>query len=258
MAHPGGHNHYYEIKEVINEQLGKAVAAMGGDMEFSVSPETKETDKDKQNVGEKAESYFEVTGDGIKDDGEGDIEVKVEFKGEKYEVTFDVANSDSASDIAGKLETALGDSDVDDVLDISRSDETVTLTAKEEGENIIDLTFVGGSAEFEDDSTIEVGISEEGKDPYTRTVTVKLVNGEGKVHDWFNDEVTIAIAEDTSGDGEASISSTDLSLSNGIGKAKVTLTGTWADSDTNTLTVSEQDILGYTLSSKTSVETSTD
>ena len=81
----------------------------------------------------------------------------------------------------------------------------------------------------------------------------------GQVHEWFNKDITSGVSiADTSSAGTASIASTTLSFTKG--KATVVITGSahsWLNSETDTLTVAQATILGYTVASKTSVETFT-
>lgn len=94
---------------------------------------------------------------------------------------------------------------------------------------------------------------------WTRTVTVTLETAAGEIHEWFNKAITSGVSiADTSTAGTATIPSTTLTFTNG--KATVVVSGDeadWLDTETDTLTVAEATILGYTIASKTSVETFT-
>lgn len=92
---------------------------------------------------------------------------------------------------------------------------------------------------------------------WTRTVRVELQNAAGKRHTWFNKAITSGVSiADTSTAGTASIASTTLTFVDGV--ASVVITGdaaAWLAAETNTLTIAAATIMGYTVASKTSVET---
>lgn len=94
---------------------------------------------------------------------------------------------------------------------------------------------------------------------WTRTVVITLETSDGEVHEWFNKNITSGVSiSDTSTAGTATIASTTLSFKQG--KATVVITGSahsWLDAETDTLTIAQATILGYTVASKTSVETFT-
>lgn len=94
---------------------------------------------------------------------------------------------------------------------------------------------------------------------WTRKVLITLETASGDIHTWFNNSITSGISiSETSTAGTATIPSTTLVFSQG--KAEVTITGSahsWLDTETDTLTVAQATILGYTVASKTSVETFT-
>lgn len=94
---------------------------------------------------------------------------------------------------------------------------------------------------------------------WTRTVYITLETADGKIHEWFNKDITTGVSiADTSSAGTATIPSTTLSFKQG--KASVVITGSahnWLNTETDTLTVAQATILGYTVASKTSVETFT-
>lgn len=92
---------------------------------------------------------------------------------------------------------------------------------------------------------------------FTRTVTIKLQDAAGNVHDWFNGQLGITIAEVTAGDGVAAIAAgaTKATFVEGVATVVVEYTGTWALGDTSTLTLTQATVLGYTVAAKTSVDT---
>lgn len=90
---------------------------------------------------------------------------------------------------------------------------------------------------------------------WTRTVTVSLVDSEGNIHTWYNDSITVSIA-DTSAAGTASIAETTVTMTNGV--AEITISGDaadWLDTETDTLTIDNLTILSNTVTGGTSVET---
>lgn len=92
---------------------------------------------------------------------------------------------------------------------------------------------------------------------WTRTVIIELQSAAGEVHTWFNKAITTGVSiADTSTAGTATIPSTTLTFVKG--RATVVVSGdaqSWANTETDTLTVAQATILGYTIASKTSVET---
>jgi hypothetical protein len=92
---------------------------------------------------------------------------------------------------------------------------------------------------------------------FTRAVKVKLTDALGRTHTWFNKAIATGVSiGDTSSAGTATIPSTTLTFVDG--EATVVVTGSaaaWLATETNTLTVAQATILGYTIASKTSVET---
>lgn len=93
---------------------------------------------------------------------------------------------------------------------------------------------------------------------WTRTVVCELQTAAGEVHTWFDKAITTGVSIADAGGGTASIPSTTLTFTKG--RATVVVSGTaatWANGETDTLTVAQATILGYTVASKTSVETFT-
>lgn len=94
---------------------------------------------------------------------------------------------------------------------------------------------------------------------WSRTVTVTLVDSNGNTHNWFDKAIATGVSiADTSTAGTASIPSTTLTFTDGV--ATVVVSGDaadWLNTETDTLTVAQATILGYTVASKTSVETFT-
>lgn len=92
---------------------------------------------------------------------------------------------------------------------------------------------------------------------FTRTARIALESADGKLHDWFSKAISTGVSVgDTSTLGTATIASTTLTFTKGV--ASVVVTGSahaWVAEETNTLTIAQATILGYTVASKTSVET---
>lgn len=99
-----------------------------------------------------------------------------------------------------------------------------------------------------------------GTEGWTQVVEVTLSDPDGNVCDWFNGTFPAAIAEDTAGDGTASIGESVTTITLARGKGSLTITGsdTWAAADTATLTINAsntQEIFGRPVVAKTSVGT---
>ena len=96
-----------------------------------------------------------------------------------------------------------------------------------------------------------------GSAAWTRNVLVQLQTAAGEIHDWFTKDITTGVSiADTSTAGTASITSTTLKIVNG--QAVVAVSGnaaSWLATETDTLTIAAATIMGYTVASKTSVET---
>jgi hypothetical protein len=94
---------------------------------------------------------------------------------------------------------------------------------------------------------------------WTRNVIIEIQTAAGEVHTWLDQAYTTTLSiADTSTAGTASIVSTTLTLDKG--RAVVVVSGDeqdWLDTETDTLTVANIDIMGYTVTGGTSVETFT-
>lgn len=92
---------------------------------------------------------------------------------------------------------------------------------------------------------------------WTRDVVIELKTAAGQIHTWFNKAITTGVSiADTSTAGTATIPSTTLTFVKG--RATVTISGNannWLATENDTLTIAAATILGYTVASKTSVET---
>jgi hypothetical protein len=92
---------------------------------------------------------------------------------------------------------------------------------------------------------------------WTETITVELVDSEGRVHSWFNKTLTTrASVGDTSSAGTATIGSTSLVFVNGV--ATVALAGgaaAWLAADTVTVTIATLTVNGVSVTGGTAVIT---
>ena len=92
---------------------------------------------------------------------------------------------------------------------------------------------------------------------WTRTVRVELKTAAGELHEWFDKAIATGVSiADTSTAGTATIASTTLTFVNG--QATVVVSGdaaAWLATETDTLTIAAATVMGYTVASKTSVET---
>ena len=93
-------------------------------------------------------------------------------------------------------------------------------------------------------------------DDYTKTdetdeeIVLEVQDSEGNVLEWFDGDLAVSIAETTSGDGTAAFEgSSPFTFDGGVATVNVQLSATWATNDTFTVTIDEQSILGYTISS---------
>jgi hypothetical protein len=92
----------------------------------------------------------------------------------------------------------------------------------------------------------------------SRTVAIALKTAAGDVHTWFNAALAAGVAvAKSSENGTVTIPSTTLTFAAGVASVEITEGGAWAAADTNTLTIAAATVLGYTVASKTSVETMT-
>ena len=235
---------------------------------FKVTPATDTATAAEQNVGVAQVSDAAFVGT-ITAGGAGNITVTVtaeNMPNSPKEVTVAVANSDTASLIAGKVRTALiADADIGHAVTgfftVTGGTNHVILTANTEAANdvTVDISAVTDTAVFEEGVPLSVSttITTVGVAPYRRTVQVELVNTAGDRHIWFTGTVPVTIA-DTAGSGSASVTGgLSPTMTNGIMTVSVVCQGTWAGGDTNTLTVAQATILGATVLAKTSAETTT-
>ena len=121
-----------------------------------------------------------------------------------------------------------------------------------------DMTFAAVPATLGNDfNDIHDAITADDNDKFYRTVKFELRTAAGEIHTWFNGGKTISIGHVTAGDGAAAIAGggTTATFVDGVATVVVEYTGTWAAADTATLTLAENDVLGYTLSERTSVDT---
>lgn len=261
----GEYGGFDERLDVLETEKPLITKAMSGDLAFKCTPETVNAEIDAQNVGVAQAMVCTIAG-AVESDGAGDIDVTVTadgLEGGSKTVSVAVANSDDATAIATAIKTAL-DADADighsdtGMFTVTRSNAILTLTKKTEAANdtTMALAVETDTAEFATALSATAGSPTAGVAPYTRDVLVQLVDAAGNVHAWFNGIVPVTIAETTAGTGAASVEELNPEMKNGEMTITISLSGTWAADDTNTLSVSQKTILGYTVATKTSVETS--
>ena len=93
---------------------------------------------------------------------------------------------------------------------------------------------------------------------WTRDVKISVQTAAGAVHKWLDGAFATILSIGDTGGGTASIVSTTMTLVEG--EVIVVVSGTeatWANGETDTLTVANTDIMGYTVTGGTSVETFT-
>ena len=91
---------------------------------------------------------------------------------------------------------------------------------------------------------------------WTRNVKISVQTAAGAIHTWLDGAFTTILSIGDTGGGTASIVATTMTLVEG--EIIVVVSGTeatWADGETDTLTVANTDIMGYTVTGGTSVET---
>jgi len=242
--------------------------AMSGDLVFKCAPATVNAEISDQNVGVKQVIAYDIAGT-VAGDGTGDLTITFNSNALDEAWTDDVtlANSDNATAIATKLETALKDTGGPcnagtGAFTLVRSTARLTFTANDEAADDATLALVIGDFSGTADPAITATEHEDsavaGVAPYSRDVLVTLETAEGETHEWFSGTVPVTVEEGTGGDGVASIATVNPAMVNGQMTIAVTLQKTWAENDTNTLNVTQKTVLGYTVAAKTSVETSKD
>jgi hypothetical protein len=101
--------------------------------------------------------------------------------------------------------------------------------------------------------------SEAAGNKFKRTVTMRLETAAGEVHTWWSGTRTIGIGYTTNTDGSAAIADTATATTakfvDGVATATIEYTLTWAAADESVFTLTAGDVLGYTLSNKTSTDT---
>ncbi len=267
-----------DLGDAIDNVNVTLAAAVSGDLIYSVTPATLTTKIAAQNVG-TAQVMTATMAGLVAADGAGDIIVTVTSAGmpnSPKAVTVTLTNDDDAATIAGKIQTELAaDDDIQAVSNhwtVTDSTTNVIFTRQVEAAN--DETFdmaitlpETGDAGFADGNDIEVTVVETtaGVAPYSRDVTVKLVDTAGNTHTWYTDNIAMTL--DDTATGDAALSGTDkdgatvtgddnYGMINGVCTVKITCTGIWENDNTNTLAVTEKTILGATVTAKTSLETS--
>lgn len=245
----------YATVESLEEQeanVSLLTSAVGGDINFKVTPATVNALDDEQNVGEAQVMQAVIEGK-VGAEGAGDINVTLTADGSSKTVAVALANEDDAATIATKIKAELDE----DFFTITRSSATLTFTANDEAANdeTMDFEVATDDATFDTALDTTTTIETEGSAPYTRDVLVQLVDTDENIHTWFTGTVPVTTTETTAGDGTASVATLSPTMTEGVMTVPVTLQGTWAAADTNTLSVTEKSILGYTVAAKTSVET---
>ncbi len=245
----------YATVESLEEQKANVsllTSAVGGDINFKVTPATVNALDDEQNVGEAQVMQAVIEGK-VGAEGAGDINVTLTADGSSKTVAVALANEDDAATIATKIKAELDE----DFFTITRSSATLTFTANDEAANdeTMDFEVATDDATFDTALDTTTTIETEGSAPYTRDVLVQLVDTDENIHTWFTGTVPVTTTETTAGDGTASVATLSPTMTEGVMTVPVTLQGTWAAADTNTLSVTEKSILGYTVAAKTSVET---
>ena len=116
-----------------------------------------------------------------------------------------------------------------------------------------DLAMAGDMVIVIDPETVDRTITSAAWD---RDVKISVQTAAGAVHTWLDGAFTTILSVGDTGGGTATIVSTTMTLVEG--EVIVVVSGdaaTWANTETDTLTVANTDIMGYTVTGGTSVET---
>jgi hypothetical protein len=251
-----------EMVTAINATNSMREKAMSGNLVFKVTPATNNETAANQNRGAGVKQKETLTpvlvGDSVVTAGNVKITITDSVVG-TVQVTFAVAQSDNQAAVVTKAKTALGAvSSITTNFTIAGTSSTITVEKKVAAAN--DATFVVKIEPVTTGAELATVISANttaGVAPYTRSVVITLEDADGNVHDWFNSDITISVAEVTAGNGAIAVADTTPAMVNGRATVTITFSGTFAAADTNTLTVAQATILGYTVAAKTSVQTST-
>lgn len=128
-----------------------------------------------------------------------------------------------------------------------------------------DMLLVVDPDEPDHGESVVVGAITE-DDEFVYEVEVRLESEAGRVHEWFNGEMTASITSTTAGTGTAAIvdtgaGTTKVALVNGVGKIQIKYTLNWAADDTCTVKVSPSnvnEVMGYALAEAEMVDTIAD
>ena len=105
---------------------------------------------------------------------------------------------------------------------------------------------VNGNIELDmdDDKTVDADVGDQ------FTYEVKLTDGDGKLHEWFHGTGDIDLSGDNDGSFSIVNEEDDLKFDRGIGEVVIEV-DTATDGHTATITVSHDDVLGYSIADAT-------
>lgn len=228
-----------------------------GDMALVIDPAETEIGEGTQNSEIKQSQSYSISG---KVTQAGTVNMIVTATNFEKTVTVSLTADMDAEDIAGAIEAALAeDADIAELFDVSIDSETEYLCIEKLDADIDDPDMLVAAeidtATFETDDPFSFDlVAEIDGQIYSREVNIKLVDSDYNVHTWFNSELSLT-ASCESEEGEVRQYPETVQMKNGQATVRIYMKGPFAEGDTNTLTVSDLELLGYTIDGATSVET---
>jgi len=244
--------------DAINSTEIQKSKAMSGDIVFKCTPATLDTTVANQNrgagVGQVETITPVVTNTTIKTAGTARVVISSSEHAD-IEVVFSVALNDSQANVVTKAKTALNVAKVTDLYTIGGSSSTITFTKKVKTVNDVNLQAkIQPVTCGEELSTTTSVNTTAGSLPYIRNVVVTLESADGELHNWFNGVVPVTLTKSSA--GSTATATLNPVMVNGSMTIPITFSGTFSANDTNTLNVTQRTVLGYTVTAKTSIETS--
>jgi hypothetical protein len=244
--------------DAINSTEIQKSKAMSGDIVFKCTPATLDTTVANQNMGAgvgQVETITPVvTNTTIKTAGTARVVISSSEHAD-IEVVFSVALNDSQANVVTKAKTALNVAKVTDLYTIGGSSSTITFTKKVKTVNDVNLQAkIQPVTCGEELSTTTSVNTTAGSLPYIRNVVVTLESADGELHNWFNGVVPVTLTKSSA--GSTATATLNPVMVNGSMTIPITFSGTFSANDTNTLNVTQRTVLGYTVTAKTSIETS--
>lgn len=217
-----------EMVAEINGVSNMCQKAMSGDMVFKCYPDTNIETAVNQNRGAGAKQKETLTpvivGDTVLEDKT--IYAEVISSEHSEGIYFDIDKDDTVTDVVSAIKTAFATVPwIADNFNITGTT-TLILEAKVQKANDPNLRVkLEGSEEVA--STISAN-TVTGVAPYVREVVVQLEDSDGNIHDWFNANITVTVAETTAGNGAIAVANLTPAMVNGVTTVPITFSGTFA------------------------------